>query len=224
MKNRLMRVLALAMLLALAAGVVPATAATPKAKIVTEILYTDYEYGYQMRFENLPEDADIYSVISDNAKVIKVENKRSPWLTPLKSGKAGITVKYKSGGKRYRLTAAYTVKKTYPAVSKLYINGTKETGIRRGERQVFCRKFDPDTTKNVINLRPAAGWKITRVNGFFTDWDREDMVLGHFTLPTKSKVTVRVDQEQCAFVTYALKNTETGKTFRYTIEIARVGE
>lgn len=223
MKTRLLRALALALLLAVAAGIVPAMAATEKAKakILVETLYPDYEDGYQMRFDGMPQDANIVSVKSSNKKVIKADG---AYLYPLKPGKATITVRYQDGTKTYSIKAAFTVKKSYKAVKKLVINNKKMSGLNQGVRTVFYRHYDDRKKSYTISLTPHSGWKVSRVSGFYTDWDYENMVLGTFTLPAKNKVTVKVALDRCAFVTYVLKNSASGETFKYTVEIARVGE
>ena len=94
MKNRFLKVLAFALLLALATGALPAMAAAPK--ILAMDLYTGTGEWWLDFDDNWTWTEDIYLVKSSNPDVIQVPEKDLEKIVPQKAGKSKITVKYKT--------------------------------------------------------------------------------------------------------------------------------
>ena len=218
MKNRLMRVLALVLLLALAVGVVPAMAATKKASFSNMALYANTG-SCCLKLNNWTGDEEVVSITSSNPKVIDFEEDFSFWIIPKKVGSSTITLVYKLNGKEYTIKKKLTVSKYPKPIKSLTINKHRIT-LKDSAKCRFC--FDEVMDKKLsitINLKPAKGWKITKIKAYaLKTWS--DKGKKSLTVKNNKKFTVPKDRE--AFVTYALKK---GKTkFNYTVSVERAGE
>ena len=220
MKNRLIRILALAMLLALAVGIVPATAAAKKLSIDSMTLYADTGSHF-LELKNRTWEEEIISVTSRNTKVIDLEGEDSLWwVIPRKVGSSLITVKYRLGGKTYTIKKTLKVLKYPAAIKKLTINGRK---IELKDINRIQYRIDGDIDKKVsatINLVPAKGWKISGIKGYKTSLDGS--IRKSVKVTNNRKLTF--GKNFYGHVFYTLKNKKTGKTFQYTIEFDHVGE
>ena len=222
MKNRLMRALALAMLLALVVSAVPAMAAA-KAKtrsIVAETLYAGTG-DYWMTIKNWTWDETDVKITSSKPSVIRVPDKQFPCLEPKKAGKAKITVKFKVDGKQYKISKTLTVKKYPKAIQSLTINGQKVT-LKDWARLNYWYEGDMDKPITVtINLKAAKGWKISKIKGYKVGMDAAD---GRKAITVKNNKKLTFGADYMGEVIYTLKNKKTGKTFKYTIYVDHVGE
>lgn len=221
MKHRFVRILALAMLLALAVSAVPATAATPKAKIETETLYTDM-LEYYMKIKNWTWDEEVISVKSDHPEILEVNDYEDNFcLNPHKVGKAKITIKYKLKGKTYKISGKYTVEKYPKPIKSLIINNQK---IELKDSRKYRCNYDcgfGEKARITINLTPSKGWKISSINAYTVNtWSDDARRTTTIKVKNNKRFTVAKDSE--AYVTYILKKGKT--TFKYTVGIERAGE
>lgn len=218
MKKTALRILALAMLLALTVGALPALAAAARS-IIVEPLYAGTG-SYRMNIRNWSWTEEIVSVKSSNPGVLKVTDADSLEATPRKAGKATITVKYKLGGKSYTIKGKYTVKAYPKPVKSLTVNGER---IKLTERQKLRYNHEAEYGKKVsvtINLKPRAGWKITKIKAYTRDTWNSKARKTTLKVANNTKFTVPKDKE--AFITYTLEN---GKTkFDYIVNVERYGE
>ena len=221
MKNRLLKVLALMMLLALAIGAIPALADYgDKASIEDMDLYAgcgDYLLDFD---ENWTWCEEIISVKSSKPDIIAVPYKDLELITPKKPGKSKITVKYKYEGKKYTISKTLTVKEYPNPVKSLTFNGKKVP--LKGNKKVYYTYTSKKHRKNsaTINLQPNSGWKISQIKAWKWDVDHA----GHekaITVKNNKKFTLAADWD--ARVVYTLKNKK-GQTFIYTVIITELGE
>ena len=222
MKNRLMRALALAMLLALVVSAVPAMAeAKGKTRsIISETLYAGTG-DYWMTIKNWTWDETNVKITSSNSKVIKVPDKRFPCLEPKKAGKAKITVKFKLKGKQYKISKTFTVKKYPKAIQSLTINGQK-IPLKDWARLNYWYEGEMDQLVTVtINVNAAKDWKISKIKGYEVGMDAAD---GRKAITVKNNKQLTFGADYMGEVIYTLKNKKTGKTFKYTICVDHVGE
>lgn len=219
MKKRFLRVLALALMLALAAGALSALAEAKKAKIITEKLYSNTG-DYCIQLDNWTDDEEIVSVKSSNSKVIRVPRKESKWVEVKSAGKAKITIKYKLNGKTYTTSATFTVEK-YPApIKSLAVNG-KSIKLTGEEKVRYNCEYVLDKKVSItINLKTKNGWKISSIKAYTFDAWSDKGNKKTIIVRNNKKFTVPGDKE--AYVTYVLKKNKA--TFRYTIGIMRYGE
>ncbi len=214
MKNRLIRILALAV------GIVPAAAATKKVSIDNMTLYPDTG-SHPLKLKNRTWEEEIISVTSSNTKVIDVEGEDSLWwLTPKKAGSSLITVKYRLDGKTYTMKKTLKVLKYPAAIKKLTINGRK-IELKDINRVQYWVEGDIDKKVSAtINLVPAKGWKISKIKAYKTSLDGS--IRKSVKVTNNKKLTF--GKNFYGHVFYTLKNKKTGKTFQYNIEFDHVGE
>ena len=218
MKNRTLRILAVVMLLALAAGMVPAMAAK-KVSIAAETLYAGDE-SYRVRFndeEYFYSNFEIVSVTSNKPSVLKVENPQQTYVLPLKAGTATITIQYKDRkGKKYNVSGKITVIKYPNPIKSITVNGKSfkvknyKTGCQYADQSNYNKKLDVK-----INLKPASGWSIAGIKaskGY--DYDKSKAI----TVKNNKKFTL--PKATGAVVIYTLKNKK-GVKFAYTVRVIR---
>lgn len=217
MTNRWLRCLALALLLALAAGVVPAMA---EVKILTETLYAKCG-DYHMQLKDLPDSAwGTLQVKSSDPRIIAVKNSASCWLTPRKKGTAKITVDYEVDGQAYSVSVKFTVE-NYPNPIKSFAFNGKKVSLK-GEKRIRYDHWFDDEEKAVIRLNvvPADGWKIAKIKAYTYPAYKSG---AHKSLRVKNNGAFTVKKNYEAVVTYMMKNTK-GAKFNYTINLWRAGE
>ena len=126
MKNRIIRALALVMLLALAVGMLPAMAAG-KPRIVPTTTYVDPTTAYNLELQNVPEDAKVIYCKSSKPYVVRVWGEGTSldncYWQGVRPGKSRITLKYKANGETKTISATFTVKKLPTTLTSLAING-----------------------------------------------------------------------------------------------------
>ena len=128
MKNRCSRVIALFLLLALLAGLVPGYAAEKPSIRGTRVLWVGVG-KCAVLLDNLPEDAAGFRISSSKKDVIQVgkdsDDAFGMWMKPVKTGKSTVTITYKSGGKTRKITAQYKAKKYPDPFAWIKVDGKK---------------------------------------------------------------------------------------------------
>lgn len=210
MRNRVLRMLALALLMVLAVSALPAMAAESRASIVTRVLYVNCG-SREIEMKNWTWREEIVSVVSSRPQIIKVMNRKELWLTPKRQGQAKITVKYKLNGRTYSTSATYTVKRYPNAVRSLKVNG--ENIPLRGDDKVCFGGCLGEDAVTIIDLKPASGWSIAKIDAYY--WN-ESRGTGPKTITVKNNKRFRIPKGCCVRVFYTLVNRRYG-TFEYEI-------
>lgn len=219
MGNRFIRILAVAMLLALATGMLPATAEPAKRSIVADPMYVN-SGAYRLNIKNWTREETVISLKSSRPDIIEVQDEEQRRVIPKKVGKSKITLRYELDGKKYTISRTLNVQKYPNAIKSLTING-KKVALKGEKRVSFCVEgmMDDKPIYVTINLKPNTGWTYT-VKGYKYDMENPS---------ERSKLTVRnnrrlkIPKDCYGKVIYTLKNRK-GKTFQYTIDIDRFGE
>ena len=221
MKSRWIRILALALLLALTVSEVSAMAETKKVKIVSETVYAGCG-EYWLDVENWTGYEKTTLVKSSNSSVLKVKNKRWLCVIPKKAGKAKITLEYELDGKSYSTSTTFTVKKYPNPIKSLKING-KSIKLKDSDRLGYTFYLPDDGLKSsiIINMKPASGWSISKIRAYSYSPVDDDVKEAKFTVKNNKKFTLKAELN--AKVTYTLKHKK-GQTFNYGIHFWRLGD
>ena len=219
MKNKLLRILALAMLLALVVSAIPATAEAKKVSIKGQLLWAG-AYGESITVKNAPEGAVVTSVKSSNKSVLKVNQYGDTFddisVTPKKAGKAKITVKYKVGKNSYSVTSAnFTVKKFPKAIKSLKVNG-KSVSLTKDKFDYPL--FDYAKTKGTITVKAASGWKVSKLV-LFPDPDYNPSSTYRKTVKNGKSFNIPSDGSYCVDIT--MTNKKTNDVFVYHVGFFR---
>lgn len=221
MKNRSLRVLALALLLALTAGVVPAMAAQPgSASIAIEKLYADTG-EYYIKIDGWTYSEEIISITSSDPTVINVTD-NSRYVKIKKAGSSTITIVYDLEGVTYEISGVLTVEKYPKPISSLTVNG-KKISLKKERRVMYTferQNLERDVTVK-INLKPASGWKISKIKAYYYKVGHQDT---HHNLAVKNNKKFTVKKRCEAYVTYVLKNKKNGTKFNYVVRVWTPGE
>ena len=225
MNRRALRILALAVLLVLAAGMLPAMAAS-KPKIVTRTLWLGCDRMaypgeiYYVHIDHLPKKAKIIACRSSDESVLQFDDhpfffEPEDYITtielhPVKAGKARLTVTYRLGRKDYDISAVYTVKKHPKPVKSLTLNGKKLDVMKSWNGYQY--DYDPKNNGDIyrLNLTPRSGWRIARVWLIFDDGKTRFRNDKPFTFTWDEGAPVST-----ARVKYELKNAK-GEVFYYS--------
>lgn len=215
MKYRMMRMLALCLLLALLAGALSAAFAEP---VIADYVLWMGCGPYRLEFsEDLPDDAHAFSITSSNKSVVRAtcrdrNNVSSVQLTPLKPGKSKITLKYKSDGESCKVSKRFQVKRYPNPFSYIKVNG-KKINLSKSRAAIQYPNYDKNSIR--ILFKASAGWVVDSCTGT------------QFRKGTWSKLTWRngksVDLRGCVMANLAiyLHNAKTGDHFDYLISISR---
>ena len=219
--KKLYRVLALALLLALVAGIVPAMAEPLiEPSLIVKKLYASTGSVW---LGDLMKDwkHDCISVKSNNPAVLQV-NKDNPWaITPKKAGRAKLTVTYMAELGPKKMSAWYTVEKYPKPIKQLLINGKSIKLVNDDRLQyVYWPDDDDKPAEMLIHLTPAKGWKIAGIKAYTYNAYKNSGKHSKLTVRDNVKFTVKVDYE--AVITYTLKKGSS--KFVYTVSVLRAGE
>lgn len=220
-RKYLFRALALAMLLALVMGCLPAMAAA-KVKIVPQTLWfmadnPDFQ-DHWVHISNLPKSAKLLGCVSSNEAVVSIPfseaipRDEEYVLNVKKPGKAKITVTYKVGAKKRTVSATYTVKKAPKVVSKLVFDGRKVNLNENGQAYYFC-DGTPNKYSHKIGFTPAKGWKIVESN--ICDYE------GNVIVSVKNNKTFKLPKKLHLSIyqlVYVMKNSK-GDIFYYQVDL-----
>ena len=220
MKNKLLRILALVMLLALVVGAIPAMAASKKVRIKGGNLWIG-AYGDGITVLNAPKNARVVSVKSSNKSVLKVSIDGNTFddisVTPgKKAGKAKITVKYKVDQNSYSVTSdSFTVKKLPKAIKSLEVNGKS---ISLTKNKFDYPLFDYTNTKGTITVKAASGWKVSKMV-LFPDPDYNPASTYRKTVKNGKSFNIPNDGSYCVDIT--MTNKKTKDVFIYHVGFFR---
>lgn len=217
MKNRSTKVLALALLFVLIAGtVLPCFAAEEAPYLITGsgILYLTVG-KCPVVIGNLQSDAKSFSVTSSKPSVLKVgkEDGFGPiswWMKPVKTGTARITVKYKSGGKTWKVSGKFQVKEYPNPFAWIKING-KKIDLSKNRSMYMNTKY---TKKSItIDYKLKSGWKKVSLGGCRIKGD--DWI----DVSWKKNKALSLKGYDAADLLISLKNAKTGETCDYEIVV-----
>ena len=216
--RRTVRILSLILVLATLLCVAAPALAAQKVSIAPKTLWAGCEYTFGIDFNNMPENAKLVSVKSSNSKVLKATKYGSAIydtdLTPLKVGKAKVTVTYKIGSKKDTVSATYTVKKYPNPLKRVTVDG-KALDIKNNKYYYDFNKFKG--TKPLVKLTLAKGWKIAWTWGF-TQKKGDDSTFKEFNPKNGKAFNLPKGYEGCVF--YTLKNTK-GDEIQYGVRFWR---
>lgn len=220
MKNKLLRILALVMLLALVVGAMPAMAASKKVRIKGQTLWIG-AYGDDITVQNAPKSARVVSVKSSNKSVLKVYKDGNTFddisVSPgKKTGKATITVKYTVGKDSYSVTSdPFTVKKFPKAIKSLKVNG-KSVNLSRDAFDYPL--FGYAKAKGTITVKAASGWKVSKLV-LFPDPDYNPASAYRKTVKNGKSFNIPKDGSYCVDIT--MTNKKTKDVFIYHVGFYR---
>lgn len=190
-----------------------------KPKIANSLLYIEDRY-VRLELVNVPDNYEVIRVTSGKPSVIMAESEGSQWVQPKKAGKSKITVELMIDGNPLTLFRTIAVENAPNAVKSLTFNG-KKVDLTKEYHKTHYEHLDFDLTKATVNLKPASGWKISKIKGHYTDADTDKYIK---SFAVSNNTQFKVPTKYNGFVTYTLKNTKTGKTFDYVVQVLRIGE
>lgn len=215
MKNRCSRVIALFLLLALLAGLVPGYAAEKPSIRGTRVLWVGVG-KCAVLLDNLPEDAAGFRISSSKKDVIKVgkdsDDAFGMWMKPVKTGKSTVTITYKSGGKTRKISAQYKAKKYPDPFAWIKVDG-KKLNLKKDKVAADVTGYKKNSVK--VNFQLNSGWKLNSLSGMRFGQD------GNTPFTWKKNKAVSFSNAGTLVFSIQLKNTKSGDLFEYLLMIDR---
>lgn len=229
MEKRLFRAMVVAVLLALIAAMIPATAAS-KYTLVGQKWWEGSNMGYSLEIKNMDwqefSKAKLVSIKSSNPHVIEVMawGKRSErtlesvTLHPRFAGTSTVSLKFKYKGKNYSTSAKFTVMKApnpHP-LDSISLNGNA-IDLEYDTFGYREHLYEGDTTK--VEFKVNSKWKVT---GRFYSLDPAEGEEGkHKDGKFTSGKAFNTPENYNVIVSIYLQNKKSGDTFEYLIELYR---